>query len=507
MSLAAEQGPRVCLCVILNHPFVDNIPLLRRIYQERFSAVRFLVPLARHPDPDVITVYRGSYCHAGFITDAYAQLAQIDCDYIIVSHDDVLINPRISEATFADHFPLGPGDGFHPRVIAQPHALGDWAWNFGFAPRLLHPKSILFGSGIELTDLIRFLPSGLELQAKLEAAGVPFQTSVRLSRDAMTDVARQPSRVLLHGLSAGIPDSHPEQAEIERQCLEIETTLVEVLLRAARASASMGAGPEPEGDSLALPFPVLTGGFFTDFYILPKSRLADFAHYVGVASAANLFVETMAPTILHAVCDRVWSAADLGLDLSGFPHADLAALADPAVFAIHPYKLSPLRAPEVQDGFLRALKRLSQRLPLEAPEVCPGRYSFGSDGPFEDFGVSGWHGREPWGRWSALAEAVVRFVVRAEAPAEGLRLRLLAPLHPAIEVMRCEILLNGAAQGDAVEVRAPAQLVEVSLSGPLIAGELNEVIIRSEIMVCPAQLPGGGDGRNLGFGLLDLEFV
>ena len=43
----------VCLCVIFNHPFPGNLPLLRRIYQGRFSHVRFLMPLMRR-EADVL---------------------------------------------------------------------------------------------------------------------------------------------------------------------------------------------------------------------------------------------------------------------------------------------------------------------------------------------------------------------------------------------------------------------------------------------------------------------
>jgi hypothetical protein len=70
---------KLCLCVLFNHPFVENIPVIQKLYGERFSYIRYLVPLKKVNRVDVITVYRGSFSHNGYITDAKQQLDEIDC--------------------------------------------------------------------------------------------------------------------------------------------------------------------------------------------------------------------------------------------------------------------------------------------------------------------------------------------------------------------------------------------------------------------------------------------
>jgi hypothetical protein len=489
---------------MMNHPFVGNIALLREMYGPKFSNVRFMVPFARLPDPDVITVYRGSYTHAAFLTDARRELSEIDCDYYLVVHDDVLLNPRISEETFRDYFPLGPDDGFHPKQGAESSDIGEWVWNFALFPRLFHPKSILFGGGIESADLAAFLPAPEPLRAKLLARQTPFRDAIRLSAADMSDVERQPSRVLLHGLTAGVPLSDPGQAEIEERSLELERTLIEVMLASARVGANAAAQPVPQGETLPLPLPLVTGGMYTDIYIVPKSRFDDFVHYVGVASAAHLFVEVMAPTILFAVCDRVWTADDFDLDMSGFPSSDVLRLEGRRVLAIHPYKLSVFKTPAVRQEFLEAMGRVQAGLPIGAPKAGRGRYAFGSEGPFADFGVSGWHGREPWGRWASGHDAVLHFEMSEDAM-ETLTLRFRAASHPNIGELTGRVYVNGEEGG--IEVAARATSLEAVVDGAkLRPGRLNKLRIRSDTLVCPALLSMGSDQRELGLGLEELLF-
>jgi hypothetical protein len=54
----------------------------------------------------------------------------------------------------------------------------------------------------------------------------------------------------------------------------------------------------------------------------------------------------------------------------------------------------------------------------------------------------------------------------------------------------------------------PTSAVAVTVPGSLLkSGELNQLVISSGALLCPARLSaGGGDQRELGFGLVDLEF-
>ena len=74
---ATSTGARVCVCVLFNHPFTANIPLLRSLYAGRFSHVRFLMPLERTAEADVLTVYRGSYAHHAYAGDQVEALGAL----------------------------------------------------------------------------------------------------------------------------------------------------------------------------------------------------------------------------------------------------------------------------------------------------------------------------------------------------------------------------------------------------------------------------------------------
>ena len=58
---------RVSLIVIFNHKFEQNINLLRKIYDGRFSNIFFILPFYKGNDEDVISVYESSYSFQGYI--------------------------------------------------------------------------------------------------------------------------------------------------------------------------------------------------------------------------------------------------------------------------------------------------------------------------------------------------------------------------------------------------------------------------------------------------------
>ncbi|MFG5408123.1 hypothetical protein ABXN37_08380 [Piscinibacter sakaiensis] len=238
---AAAEAARVCLCVLMNHPFPSVIPILRKLYAGRFTSVLFLVPFYRCDEPDVLTVYRGSYTHAAYLTDVRERLAAVDCDHYLVVHDDVLLNPALSEATFRQTFPLGEREGYISHLFPVGGTVGDWTWLFGFAPKALHPKSHLFGSGIEGATLRQYLPGHAQIAAKFAAHGILPQRHARLRSDRMPDVERHPSRTLLHGYAATLDPSDARQAEVERHCLDAARALV----GPARAPKALGRPTRP----------------------------------------------------------------------------------------------------------------------------------------------------------------------------------------------------------------------------------------------------------------------
>lgn len=492
---------------MMNHPFPANLPLLRKIYKDRFSEVRFLIPFERMPDEDVITVYRGSYIHAAYLTDAWEKLAALECDYYLVVHDDVLLNPKLAESTFFDVFDLGPDDGFISE-IGEIHAEpGRWVWNYGFVPKFLFPKSLLFGSGIETANLKKYLPSFSTIHEAFKRNGATFTLGTRLDSTKMEDVQRMPSRVLLHGLSGPAGEGAPGQPEVEATSLAVEKGLLDAMLGAARVSGDLGtshleSAPQGSEDMVPFPFPVASAGYFTDFYILPRSGLDDFCHYMGVAGAANLFVEILAPTLLHACCAEVKTAAKLGLDFSAFHHRRPPSwFDDPKAVAMHPFKLSVLREPAAQERFMETLNASAAGVPGAAFwDHEPGSAIVSQRG-------GGWHVAEPWGFWSADHHADV--YVEMQAPGT-VSVKLRAPTHPDLPP------LSGALSFDNRGGEAPPQTVRFEVQWPQSEIEIQlhdvepstdgkaRIVVTSDTLVDPTAL-GLGDARRLGFGLVGLE--
>lgn len=87
----------MCLVIIFNHKFEKNLDILREMYRNRFSYVRFIMPFYCGNDEDVIPVYESSYQFQGYIAQAYEKLMQIECDDYFFIADDMILNPGIQE--------------------------------------------------------------------------------------------------------------------------------------------------------------------------------------------------------------------------------------------------------------------------------------------------------------------------------------------------------------------------------------------------------------------------
>lgn len=486
-------APRICICVIMNHPFPDQLPLLRRIYAGRFTTVRFLIPFEQMPDEDVITVYRGSYCHAGYINDARRELAALDCDFYVVLHDDVLLNPKITEDNFTTVFPLGADEGFISAVGGLSYDVGVWTWYFGMLPKLLHPKSQLFGSGIERHTLARYLPSPEMLEQKIRAAGITPATRARIDPGYMPDVDASPTRVLFEGLSGHLRFDDAEQDAMDERTRAMTHDLFRAMLDFEEMYRPDAV--DREASSIRLPLPLVTSAYATDFYILPKSGLATFAHYIGVASAANLFVEVMAPTMLFAACERVRVADDFGLDRSGLTGSHgLDWFSDVRAFAIHPFKLSRF-AKEHGDAFIDQLDAIRDGSARAAEQIA-AKY-FGSTAALVR---PGFHPAEPWGMWASRREVTASILMTQPG---AVTLVVSAPISTVVPRMTLTIEPAGGVP-QTVEFVYPDHWRELRLDRvePDPDG-IARIGLATDATVCPARVdPTSTDRRELGIGII-----
>lgn len=332
---------KVCLCVIFNHPFVQNIPLLREIYAGRFEHVRFIVPLQYSSDDDVITVYRGSFAHNAYLVDARTELGKIDCSHYLCVHDDILLAPHLNQYNILDALDVtGDAEAFMPAIYPSPRDIGDWGlWASGLW-HLLHPRNVLSGTGVDNFETVkRELPPISVAAEKLGRFGATATTRIALTSRSLGAEAD------LHHFPYFSDRRTPEQNA-----------------RFLRVFAELLFDTTVEDAELEVEYPFVISGPTADFSLLPKSTFDTFCHYSGVLAAAGLWVEIAYPTALVLANERVKTAQQSGV---GFiwsgpvidPDETLDQMErDRTLIAGHPIKLSMVGD---KDAYLRRIHGMS----------------------------------------------------------------------------------------------------------------------------------------------------
>lgn len=162
---------KTSVCVIFNHPFPSNIPILRSILKNRFDFVTFVIPNYRSDEEDVITTYRGSYTFQGMIVDAYPKLKEQDADFYFFVQDDVFLNPLYTGEELVDKLQIGQNQAFFPLFAPLRPNFEDWWWGARVAAAMKFPMSPLWGSGCE--KYIEYLPPK-ELVEKKSTLSTPI---------------------------------------------------------------------------------------------------------------------------------------------------------------------------------------------------------------------------------------------------------------------------------------------------------------------------------------------
>lgn len=321
------SSTKPCLCIVFNHPFPQNIAVLEKIYRPRFSNLKFLVPFYRdESNPDVIPVYRGSYTHQGFATDAYASLKDIDCSHYIFLQDDVLLNPTLNEDTLLPTLGVGKNDGFINQISNLVMDIGGWHWILGILWKFFYPRNQLSGSGVDSTEtMLRYLPPVEKAMERLGRYGVVKPV-----------ITRHAASLAEESVVLDIPYFGTGDRELVRG---MNRLVVESLFATT-----------PEKDRIELPYPLALSAWGADFFAVPKKDFANYQHYAGILAAASTFAEVSVATALALAVDSIVVTEGSGFKFEWVwtpdrehQSEDLAAkLQDPTMIAVHPVKLSIL---------------------------------------------------------------------------------------------------------------------------------------------------------------------
>lgn len=279
----ASHAVRTTLCVMFNHPYVKNIPLIRETFRASFDSVMFVVPYTASSDEDAITSYRGSYGFQGYIVDAAQKLLQSDADYFFFMQDDVVLNPYLTGDILVEKLRLREGGAFIPAFRPLAGELRDWDWTLASLWKILFPMNRISGGGAEAW--LAALPAAEEAFSKLRTQyGFDFPP-ITFDRN---------NKGVFHN---AVPDPYYSTC--------IYKAAAEGLFETADGRSSV-----------RLPYPFCYG--MSDFFAVDRETLIAMLHPLGVFSAAGLFVETAIPTAIAVAARRVMRSADAGMVANWF---------------------------------------------------------------------------------------------------------------------------------------------------------------------------------------------
>ena len=298
--LRMDNIMKVCLVVIFNHRYDNNLGKLRKIYKDRFYQIRFLMPFYNGNNDDVIPVYESSYQFQGYIAQAGSSLLKVDCDYYFFIADDLILNPVINENNLLSE--LGLEDG--QILFCNARTLKNMNWNI---TRLYETNKLFSEKHTEFKN---------ELMTKDEATAVFEKRGISDFTLSYKDLIKKP----------GKKDYIRKYGALN-------------LLKFLRISE--------------MPYPLVGG--YSDWFVLPKQKLEIVAEKCGVTAAMGLFCEIAIPTVILLYCENVrfidstpyrdgsvWTVEEL-LEIEQQYDKDLNKLLDEFPkdkLYIHPIKLS-----------------------------------------------------------------------------------------------------------------------------------------------------------------------
>lgn len=240
---AGTDRKKTGLVFIFNHRYEKNLYKLRRIYGDRFSEMRFLMPFYLGGERDVIPVYDSSYYFQGFVSQAYERLMEMDVDYFLFIADDLMVHPGLDEWNTAEKLGLSRGKEAFYFGLSELNQRGGFGW--------AHMKD----------SSQPFMSPGMAWRGELPAKEDAFA----LFREF---TGREYPREYGDELFQGCGCSKEEREYFFKS----------------------------NGDTWDVPYPMARG--YSDIFAVKKTSLGKTAHMFGIFAAMNMFVEIAVPTAI-----------------------------------------------------------------------------------------------------------------------------------------------------------------------------------------------------------------
>jgi len=252
---------KTTLVIIFNHRFDRNLPVLRKLYGDRFDRVLFLVPFYDGTDADVVPVYYGSHEFGGFVFNARERLLRDPSDYYVFAGDDLILRPDFDREV-EKHLSLTSGAGYIKRLTPMTQLSYTWA-------HTLSAMDVLYLGAFNWRE---FLPPREAFLEKYKSLGIEYPDF-------------SPANLL--------PYRKP------RNRREIQRWLRRVWL--------YYASPDKRAPIL----PLLES--YADFFVVPGDSLELFARMNGILAATKIHAELAIPTALAMACPLVKTEQEISM--------------------------------------------------------------------------------------------------------------------------------------------------------------------------------------------------
>ena len=250
------------LVIIYNNKFDQNIPLLERMYKDKFTNVYHLVPFYTGDQKNVIPIYETSHYFSNYVAQSFKAIFSPEVDHYIYLSDDLLLNPKINQDNYQQFFNLDSETNYissltplHQQTSSESEL---WFRREGFRDNnhkivTWHPEP----------NILRELPSIKEALSSFNKFGLSIQPL------HATAVHWNPTVTS----SKYVPATYN------------------------------------------LSYPVVCS--YSDFFIISKESIREFAHYCGLFAVSRLWVEAAIPTALVLSANKITTRMDSDFSQKG----------------------------------------------------------------------------------------------------------------------------------------------------------------------------------------------
>lgn len=281
---------RICLVVVFNHRYDQNIEKLLALYRGRFAHVAFLVPGYTGDRPDVVPVLENCNSFQGYFSQAFPRLHRPgEFSHYVFLGDDLVLAGDLDAATLPAALRLDERSGYIKSLTPVCHGSFKWVREHDVIARMNGDPG--------WARYAHLMPAPDDFAARLRRHGLDagrraFSLANLKKRSEVNVGGRYgPYRGLLGDLlTTALPIGWARRLAAGK---------VPLLSRLARSSLRRRE----------LPVPLVSG--YSDLVVVPAPALPEFARACGVLAAMNLFVEVAVPTALALTVERIVTERDL----------------------------------------------------------------------------------------------------------------------------------------------------------------------------------------------------